>query len=668
MKNSNTADAGGTYNPFIDNSSNIYQKVKYQDGKWISGHDNGVDYGNSLLILNYKAQIQIGIDGKDSTSGSITYNLNNGEGEVIYRLKNIKTEVENEIGAGENRPTTNLTIKTVLDEDHADAVKNGTHQADVQCLTISSGSYQIEGYLVTDGVAASEKTAIAISDNKDTPTVLEYVGSDGERYRISIYAQRSAAEITFEISGAPIGIALPDIAFNANFAQSTLLENNATFTTRTYISGSGDCRAYDETHGNMAGITVQAAITGGTAMNKVVSDSYIELDEDFTYTVSYTNGDEPQSVAYFYDLLPMNGDSHGSAFEGELNYADLRWTLTDGDGNAITPDGASVTLYYSINRYTELSSKLTNNCFGKDQNAVEVLLDGEGGTDTSKPFKLLTGLQEGDKEDITGVFLKVTNLPANSVFTFKLKVDTEDSEAGGVYKNVAYAWATETSVGTQTSPRVETNVISRKISGVVWWDKDLDGIRDTDESLLSGVTATLFQKQSNGSYAVCAKDVTGAAIDGTTTTDENGAYAFNKLAEGEYIVAFSGDALGAYNGATDYQTDGGSSVSNDGVAISKLSASGIDTSHYAYAIQYSTSFSTITLHSLTEIATSVTLNGGVEDIDHQDLGVVVTGPELPMTGGIGAIPYTVGGLLLMGVALCLLYYKRKCGQTDTASR
>lgn len=119
--------------------------------------------------------------------------------------------------------------------------------------------------------------------------------------------------ITFEISGAPIGIALPDIAFNANFAQSTLLENNATFTTRTYISGSGDCRAYDETHGNMAGITVQAAITGGTAMNKVVSDSYIELDEDFTYTVSYTNGDEP-SVSCL--LLRPSADEWGFPWFG----------------------------------------------------------------------------------------------------------------------------------------------------------------------------------------------------------------------------------------------------------------------------------------------------------------------------------------------------------------
>ena len=41
--------------------------------------------------------------------------------------------------------------------------------------------------------------------------------------------------------------------------------------------------------------------------------------------------------------------------------------------------------------------------------------------------------------------------------------------------------------------------------------------------------------------------------------------------------------------------------------------------------------------------------------------------ELPQTGGFGTTPYTLGGLLLTGAGVLLLYNKKKRGKEDFAS-
>ena len=53
-----------------------------------------------------------------------------------------------------------------------------------------------------------------------------------------------------------MGLYLPDITFQANFAAVTALKNNDTIKADTYISGTSDNRAYDPTKGNTDNITV----------------------------------------------------------------------------------------------------------------------------------------------------------------------------------------------------------------------------------------------------------------------------------------------------------------------------------------------------------------------------------------------------------------------------
>ena len=87
------------------------------------------------------------------------------------------------------------------------------------------------------GAVAGEEASIAIGTDPMNPTVLEFDGSDGNRYRIKVYAQMGAngQSVKFVIQDAPVGLHLPDITFQANFAAVTALKNNDTIKTSTYI-------------------------------------------------------------------------------------------------------------------------------------------------------------------------------------------------------------------------------------------------------------------------------------------------------------------------------------------------------------------------------------------------------------------------------------------------
>ena len=77
-------------------------------------------------------------------------------------------------------------------------------------------------------------------------------------------------------------------------------------------------------------------------------------------------------------------------------------------------------------------------------------------------------------------------------------------------------------------------------------------------------------------------------------------------------------------------------------------ADGIDKNVYAYYIKYTVDSEAMNLHTIEDIRKgTVTLKNYVEDFSNQDLGLVISGPQMPDTGGEGTLAYIVGGMLLM---------------------
>ena len=645
-----------------------YVKTEYQEGLQVQGtHAGGTLSGNSLLILSYKAEIGIGVD-KEGGAATISYNVGNGETVVDYRLENIRTVISDLTGQTEN-PKTTLTINAVLDEGHTGA----------QRISVAGGSYRMEGYAVdADGNAASEITSIAIGSDPNEPTVLEYVDSDGIRQRIKVYAQMGAnsQSVRFVIQDAPVGKQLPDITFQANFAAVTALQNNDTIKTSAYISGTGDNRAYSEAKGNTDNITVSIIMIGGTNLTKAVNTSYIELEGLIEYTVTYTNsGAATIPKIYFYDLMPDPKDIRGSQYDGDV----VLWAVDVRSSGQDGVDPAYATVYYSNEEYRKLydtvkvfggEEKPDGSIEGMNTDKVEELL-------ASPMFEQLGHVQGGSfvyeeqydnmsteeltalMRSVTGLYVKAEDLREGQTIDMIIKMGTENNQAGNWYKNIANSWIADSATTALTSNKVETQTVSRRISGVVWYDKNLNGVRDAEEARLDGVTATLF-KQNGTQYEKCTKDVTGAAID-PVTTGTDGVYCFDGLAEGEYIVAFSGAALKKFTGATAYQVRGRNDAdTNDGVLNDRATAPGIAEGQYPYFIRYTVSSTGMQMHGIDDMKEGkARLVNGVEAYANQDLGLVTGEFALAETGGGGTALYTAAGLLLMGMAGLLLCQKAK---------
>lgn len=642
----------------LANKGNLtYVKTEYEDGTQKAGtHAGGTLAGNSLLILGYKANVNIGVDNKPDTA-KISYNQGSGETTVNYRLKNIKTEVSDKTSQI-SRPLTTLTVRAVLDR---------LNSGDKQRISIFDGTYRMNGTL--------------IGNDPENPTKISFE-SGGETYEITVYAalDPTGQSVSFVIGDAPVGMELPDITFDAQFSEVTALKENDDITTSVYISGEGDNRAYDKAKGNMDDITVYVVLGGGTNLTKSVDVEKIDLGGTITYTVKYTNsGTETLEKVYFYDLLPFSGDIRDSRFTGDVILRSFNVTSSDSLGGV-----AQAQVYYSTIEYNELYDKVSvfggtkdaaGNVTGMNETAVETMLAGEpcehgikffeplGKVNGEGEFKYdssLTGVTEQRLSEIRGVYVKAEKLNGGQTITMTFTVKTKGNEPGDWYRNVSNSWIVGSKLPPLTSNRVGTVAVGRRISGVVWYDKNLNGIRDDNEKLLDGVEVTLFKKNTEtGKYEIC-KEVVDAEATGSPPTNSlanpvdtasGGAYTFDRLAAGDYIVAFSGEKLKSYTGATAYQQNGkNDSDTSDGQVVdgSQWEADGIDKDTYAYYIKYSLGADEIKLHTIKDIRKgTVALKNNVEDFRNQDLGLVISGPQMPDTGGPGTLAYIGGGMLLM---------------------
>jgi ribosomal protein L35AE/L33A len=106
-------------------------------------------------------------------------------------------------------------------------------------------------------------------------------------------------------------------------------------------------------------------------------------------------------------------------------------------------------------------------------------------------------------------------------------------------------------VGTITNDDAAGNPEPSSISGVVFLDRDNDGIRDSGESAVANV-----------SLRITGQSTTGTAVDTTVVTDANGAYTFANLAAGTYTVTETTPS-GHIDGKDSVGTQGGTAPASD---------------------------------------------------------------------------------------------------------
>ncbi len=125
---------------------------------------------------------------------------------------------------------------------------------------------------------------------------------------------------------------------------------------------------------------------------------------------------------------------------------------------------------------------------------------------------------------------------------------------------------TGNSEGTGTIPaEVE---MKGSISGVAWLDENKNGIRETNEKMLSGIKVSLANV-ATGKYVTNSQ---GNKLE--VTTNANGEYIFENIPNGKYIVTFLFDNTKYRN--TEYRVSGATEKTNSDIITSKISSNDDD--------------------------------------------------------------------------------------------
>ena len=100
------------------------------------------------------------------------------------------------------------------------------------------------------------------------------------------------------------------------------------------------------------------------------------------------------------------------------------------------------------------------------------------------------------------------------------------------------------------------------ISGLAWFDKNANGRKDDGETTLENITVRLLNVNTNQ----LVRDVGGDILE--VTTNENGMYAMDNIASGQYIAIFTYDAQ-QYS-LTTYKAEGVNEAINSDVRLNEL--------------------------------------------------------------------------------------------------
>ena len=117
-------------------------------------------------------------------------------------------------------------------------------------------------------------------------------------------------------------------------------------------------------------------------------------------------------------------------------------------------------------------------------------------------------------------------------------------------------------------PDNNTATGNRIISGVAWYDENGNGMKEDNETLLSGIVVKLLNVETNQ----FVKDKEGNVLQ--ASTDEKGIYTLNHIGNGKYVVIFEYDT--AKYALTKYQVEGSNDTNNSKVMMNTLTVDGTE--------------------------------------------------------------------------------------------
>lgn len=523
---------GGYTNPMVRTTTN-YTKVWYEDGV-MHGHTGGYNNGNSLLILGYKAGVNLEIADKTQTSNGSSvpktvYDLDNGERTVTYKITPSLTSDSsgnNQEGSDASEYYTELTVTATVPVG----------------LTYDSGSASI--------------TPDSVVNNDD-----------------------GTQTITWVLKNQKVGATLESFTFTCTIGQAGTADdvsNGQSFMMKTGISGTEDTRAQTAANGNYDEVSMSVIRLASTSVSKRAVEPLVELGQDIEYDLFYSNTSATDIyTSKVADILPYNEDGRGTDFGGnytvkkvEIDYSDAQASYNHND----------VILAYSNTTYNvndvQSITMLDSNSLPDNWHTV---------SQTTNENNVITF--DNLNVEARALYMDIGFVAGNSYLKITVTLAPKDNsnadrqQAGDMYVN-SFAQNSKEQASIVYSNTASVQVVKRDISGVAWTETNIDGIRTDNESFMENVTVSLyrtdrsefsdnddgitFTTDSGNVTLYKAYDVFGNQIE-SKTTNSKGEYLFENLESGTYYIDFTEiDKLAA---VTDKNQGTSTDIDSDAISV-----------------------------------------------------------------------------------------------------
>ncbi|MGG5368450.1 SpaA isopeptide-forming pilin-related protein [Enterococcus sp. AZ196] len=241
---------------------------------------------------------------------------------------------------------------------------------------------------------------------------------------------------------------------------------------------------------------------------------------DFTYTVSFKNHSAlPMDNVKVLDVLPYNGDARGTDFNGSYSLTEVKQL----------PGGVQGTIWY------------TNNPVLPNTDPNSIML-------TSGWYKL--GSDMSELKNAKAIMAVYDELDQGKDMSISLTLRPTGQKAGDKYVN-APSMNSHLNKFVQGVPS-GVRVYGRDLSGVAWYDDNLDGLIGNKpaggaEEWAKDIPVKLYRtsievptyKKELVKESLTGEKFIDASGNSLKKTDANGKYLFENLPEGEYVAEFT---------------------------------------------------------------------------------------------------------------------------------
>lgn len=397
-----------------------------------------------------------------------------GKSRSVFNLNQGQREVDYIL-----KPTYKFPVEYLLKQETdtltiTDTLDNGLTY--LEGSAYQGGTYDTETETLADGIALEP----AITEDNEGRQVLTWVLPDVK-------------------AGEEIDPIHYSATIDSGVGNGTLLMNTAK------VSAPSDERPITEAAGKVSAASIHVVQSRGSYLNKSVDKEYAELADEIIYKVTFNNnGNDTYEDILIKDILPYEGDGRGTDFKGASFKV------------------SSITVSTASNAEVYVTTM--------KQNQIAAISEMYNDNDSWNGWvKLEAGVP---LDEVTAIACK-DDVPAEQELTIEIAVQISCPETRALFVNNAEAYTNNHQQ--LTSLDVRTTVLPRKVSGLVWFDTDRDGIREREEKLLAGVKVALLDKDGNA-----VNDIYGNPVN-VVVTGADGTYQFDNLEAGEYQVRFESD-------------------------------------------------------------------------------------------------------------------------------